>query len=59
MFKMDGVEQSVFGVGGIFANNLLLGLPLATILLGDAALPVVSMVLVLVGLHGSGRHMER
>ena len=46
IFKMDGVEQSVFGVGGIFANNLLLGLPLATILLGDAALPVVSMVLV-------------
>ena len=46
MFGMDGVEQSVFGVGGIFANNLLLGLPLATILLGDAALPVVSMVLV-------------
>jgi len=46
LFKMDGVQQSVFGVGGIFANNLLLGLPLATILLGDAALPVVSLVLV-------------
>ena len=46
VFGMDGVEQSVFGVGGIFANNLLLGLPLATILLGEAALPVVSMVLV-------------
>ena len=27
LFKMDGVQQSVFGVGGIFANNLLLGLP--------------------------------
>jgi predicted permease len=25
VFRMDGVEQSVFGVGGIFANNLLLG----------------------------------
>ena len=46
LFKLDGVQQSVFGVGGIFANNLLLGLPLATILLGEAALPVVSMVLV-------------
>jgi predicted permease len=46
VFRMDGVEQSVFGMGGIFANNLLLGLPLATILLGEAALPVVSMVLV-------------
>src|SRR5213083_508896 len=29
LFRMDGVEQSVFGMGGIFANNLLLGLPLA------------------------------
>lgn len=46
LFKMGGVEQSVFGIGGIFANNLLLGLPLATILLGEAALPVVSLVLV-------------
>lgn len=46
LFGMDGVQQSVFGVAGIFANNLLLGLPLATIMLGDAALPVVSMVLV-------------
>jgi predicted permease len=45
-FKMDGVEQSVFGMGGIFANNLLLGLPLVTTLLGEGALPVVSMVLV-------------
>jgi predicted permease len=46
MFRMNGVEQSVFGVGGIFANNLLLGLPLVTTLLGEGALPVVSMVLV-------------
>ncbi len=46
MFAMNGVEQSVFGVGGIFANNLLLGLPLVTTLLGEGALPVVSMVLV-------------
>jgi predicted permease len=46
LFRMDGVEQSVFAVGGIFANNLLLGLPLATLLLGEAALPVVSLVLV-------------
>ena len=46
LFEMNGVEQSVFGMGGIFANNLLLGLPLVTTLLGEAALPVVSMVLV-------------
>jgi hypothetical protein len=46
MFAMDGVAQSVFAVGGIFGNNLLLGIPLAKILLGDASLPVVSLVLV-------------
>jgi hypothetical protein len=46
MFAMDGVAQSVFAVGGIFGNNLLLGIPLAKITLGDAALPVVSLVLV-------------
>ena len=46
LFAMDGVAQSVFAVGGIFANNLLLGIPLAKIILGDAALPAVSLVLV-------------
>jgi malonate transporter len=46
VFAMEGVAQSVFAVGGIFANNLLLGVPLAKIILGDAALPAVSLVLV-------------
>ena len=46
MFGMDGAAQSVFGVGGIFSNNLLLGVPLAKTLLGEAALPAVSLVLV-------------
>lgn len=45
-FGMDGVSQSVFGLGGIFANNVLLGLPLARMALGENALPVVSLVLV-------------
>ena len=46
LFGMDGAAQSVFGVGGIFSNNLLLGVPLAKTLLGEAALPAVSLVLV-------------
>ena len=33
-------------MGGIFANNVLLGLPLAKVTLGDAAMPSVSLVLV-------------
>ena len=46
LFGMDGAGQSIFAVGGIFSNTLLLGIPLAKITLGDAALPVVSLVLV-------------
>lgn len=46
LFRMDGVAQSVFAMGGIFSNNVLLGIPLAKVTLGDAALPAVSLVLV-------------
>jgi len=46
LFRMDGAAQSVFGVGSVFSNNLLLGVPLAKTLLGEASLPVVSLVLV-------------
>lgn len=46
LFRMDGVSQSVFALGGIFANNVLLGVPLAKITLGEASIPVVSLVLV-------------
>lgn len=45
-FKLDGVSQSVFALGGVFSNNVLLGLPLAKVALGDAALPAVALVLV-------------
>jgi predicted permease len=46
IFKLDGVSQSVFAIGGIFSNNVLLGIPLAAALLGPEALPSVAMVLV-------------
>ena len=46
VFRLDGVSQSVFAMGGIFANNVLLGLPLAKVTLGDIAMPTVSLVLV-------------
>jgi malonate transporter len=46
VFRLDGVSQSVFAVGGIFANNVLLGVPLAKVTLGDAAMPSVSLMLV-------------
>jgi malonate transporter len=46
VFHLDGVAQSVFALGGIFSNNLLLGLPLAKRTLGPAAVPCVALVLV-------------
>jgi malonate transporter len=46
VFRMNGVDQSVFGLATIFSNNVLLGIPLAKITLGEGSLPVVSLVLV-------------
>lgn len=46
MFRLDGVSGSVFALGGVFSNNAMLGIPMAKILLGPAALPSVALVLV-------------
>lgn len=46
LFKLDGSAQSVFALGGIFSNNVMLGLPLTKILLGERALPTVALILV-------------
>jgi predicted permease len=46
MFRLDGASQSVFALGGIFSNNVLLGIPLAKLTLGEAAMPAFSLVLV-------------
>jgi predicted permease len=45
-FALDGVSQSVFALGGIFSNCVMLGLPLTRISLGEAAVPSVALVLV-------------
>lgn len=44
LFRLDGVSQSVFGVGCIFSNNVFLGIPLAKATLGEASLPSVSLI---------------
>lgn len=46
IFHLDGISGSVFALGGIFSNNVMLGLPLATILLGKEAIPIVALVLI-------------
>jgi len=45
-FDLDRVAQSVFALGGVFSNNVLLGVPLAKQTLGAAALPPIALVLV-------------
>lgn len=45
-FALDGVSQSIFALGGVFSNNVMLGLPLAKVSLGEAAVPSVALVLV-------------
>jgi predicted permease len=45
-FALDGASQSVFALGGIFANCVMLGLPLTKVALGDAAVPSVALVVV-------------
>jgi predicted permease len=46
VFRLDGAGQSVFAMGGIFSNNVMLGIPLTKTLLGDSALPSVALILV-------------
>ncbi len=46
VFAHDGVSQSVFALGGVFSNTVLLGIPLVGSTLGDAAMPTVSLIVV-------------
>jgi predicted permease len=46
LFRMDGVSQSVFALGGIFSNLVLLGIPLSRLTLGPEAIPAVSLIIV-------------
>lgn len=44
-FSMNGEAQTLFGLGGIFSNNVMLGIPFATRILGNDALPSVALIL--------------
>ena len=46
VFALDGVSQSVFALGGVFSNNVMLGVPLARLTLGPKSLPCVALVIV-------------
>lgn len=45
-FHMNGVAQSVFGMGTVFSNVVLLGIPITKVALGEASLPMTSLILV-------------
>lgn len=45
LFGMNGESQTIFALGGIFSNNLLLGVPFAKTLLGNGAMPSVALIL--------------
>jgi predicted permease len=46
VFRHDGTAASVFGMGAVFANTVLLGVPLVTVTLGQRALPAITLVIV-------------
>jgi len=46
LFRLDGVGQTVFAMGGIYGNTVMLGLPIAKAALGEAAVPTLALVLV-------------
>jgi len=46
LFRHDGASQSVFALGGIFSNNVLLGVPVAKITLGETSIPAVSLIVI-------------
>ncbi|KFF69976.1 membrane protein [Pectobacterium brasiliense] len=50
VFYLDGVSGSLFALSGIFSNNVMLGLPIATLMLGEEAIPSVALVVVFNGL---------
>lgn len=46
VFSHNGETASVFGMGGVFANTVLLGIPLTRVTLGERAIPAISLVIV-------------
>jgi predicted permease len=46
LFNLDGPSRAIFGLGGIFSNVVLTGLPIAKLTLGPEAIPTVALILV-------------
>jgi hypothetical protein len=46
VFALDGAGAAVFGMGSVFANTVLLGVPMTQVTLGERAMPAISLVIV-------------
>ena len=46
LFAHNGESASVFGMGTVFGNTVLLGIPLTRVTLGEQAMPAISLVIV-------------
>lgn len=46
IFRLDGSSASIFALGGIFSNLVMLGLPIARITLGEKAIPSIALIIV-------------
>lgn len=45
LLKLTAQESSVFGVGGIFSNNVMIGIPLIMLFMGDEAIAVSALII--------------
>lgn len=45
ILKLSSQEGSVFGIGGIFSNNVMIGIPLIMLFMGDEAIAVSALII--------------
>lgn len=45
ILKLNSQEGSVFGIGGIFSNNVMIGIPLIMLFMGDEAIAVSALII--------------
>ena len=46
LFKQDSTGRVITGMGGIFGNNVQLGVPILQVSLGDEAMPTISLLII-------------
>ncbi len=45
ILKLSAQEASVFGIGGIFSNNVMIGIPMIMLFMGDSAIAVSALII--------------